>query len=144
MRNILTVIFLLIAGAVFAQKIPETAIYRVRIYESDKTILAEITPVKSPPRAKAGLDYYWYGANIIHATPGGYSGKLLNGRYTEFYPDKSLKAQGAFKKGLKTGVWKTWNADGALGQVTNWKKGVMTTEGPFSLWKKIKLFIRKI
>lgn len=141
MRNILTVSLLLTTFAASAQKIPETASYRVRIYESDKTILAEINPVKSPRRAKPGLTYYWYSANMIHATQGGFSGKLLNGPYTAFYLNKSLKEQGTYRDGLKTGVWHSWKEDGTPDQVTRWKKGVLISDGSVSFWKKIKGFI---
>lgn len=140
MRNIFIVILFLTASAVYAQKIPETAAYRVRIYESDKTILAEINPVKSPPAAKPGLDYYWYDADIIHATPGGYSGKLLNGLYTAFYLNKDLREQGTFNKGLKSGVWKSWNEDGTLKAVSAWEKGRLVPEGSPSFWKKLNIF----
>lgn len=128
------------SGAVYAQKLPDSGVNKIRINESDKTVLAEINPVNGSTRAEPGLFYYWYSANAVHSTQGGYSGRLLNGLYIEFYLNKNLKEQGAFKKGLKSGVWKSWNEDGTVNSVSTWEKGRLVPEGSRSFWKKLNIF----
>lgn len=115
-----------------AQKIPDYGLHQVRINDTDKTILAEILPVKTMSQVRSELDYYWYGANRIHRQQGGFSGQLLNGTYQEYYQNKSLKTQGAFEKGLRNGVWKDWNENGRLSLLTTWDNGLRS--GRFSLY----------
>jgi len=143
MKKILLIGFFLLSISANAQKLPDFGFNKVRLAESDKTILAETAPVNSNPKAKANLFYYWYGANEIHVTQGGFSGKLLNGSYTEFYLNKNLEEQGSFKKGLKNGTWKRWNEDGTLNQVTQWKNGLILVKEPVLFWKKLNIFKRK-
>ncbi len=143
MKKILFVCFFLFSISAGAQKLPDFGFNKVRIAEDDKTILAEIISVNSNPKAKPGLFYYWYTANSIHVTQGGFSGKLLNGTYTEFYLNKNLEEQGNFKKGLKNGVWKRWNEDGTLDRVTEWKNGAMLLGKHTPFWKKLNIFKRK-
>jgi hypothetical protein len=127
--------------AALGQKLPDYGLNKVRITDTSRTILAVIAPVSSPPTANTKVSYYWYSADAIHATQGGYSGKLLNGPYIEYYPDKNLKQQGTFKKGLKEGIWKTWNTDGTLHSITKWKHGVEKSDKRVPLLKG--LFTRK-
>jgi antitoxin component YwqK of YwqJK toxin-antitoxin module len=143
MKKVLVLLCFMISASAFAQKLPYTGLNRVRIVEADQTILAEINEGSSNPSVKPDLFYYWYSANAIHATQGGYSGKLLNGPYTEFYLNKNLKEQGSFKKGLKDGIWKSWKEDGTLSHTFTWKNGrmVVKTQKPF--WKKLNIFKRK-
>jgi antitoxin component YwqK of YwqJK toxin-antitoxin module len=144
MKRIVFILSLLSAGSLFAQKLPDGGLNTIRIYESDKTVVAEIGEVSENPDIKPDLFYYWYSANAIHSTQGGFSGQLLNGRYTEYYLNKNLKEQGFFKKGLKSGIWKTWNEDGIIKQTSNWKLGVPVPDGPVSVWEKIKALFHKI
>jgi hypothetical protein len=120
--------FLLLLSVVcipaFAQRMPSLSLNKVRISGPDKTIVFEINPA-GEPAIERDRTYYWYSANQIHTTQGGFSGHLLNGGYQEFYLDKSLKEQGTYKKGTRSGEWKTWNTNGSLGQVITWKNGVM-------------------
>src|SRR5258708_1659280 len=140
MKRILLILLLLTSGSAYAQKLPDIGLNKVRIIESDKTIVAEIYPAGSKPNIKTDLYYFWYSANMIHATQGGFSGSLLNGQYTAYYLNKNLKEQGSFKKGLKNGVWKTWNEDGTLNQASTWKDGFIVSETPISFWKKLNVF----
>lgn len=140
MKKILTIFFILSFVRVSAQKIPDMSLYKVRLYEKDKTISAEINEVNSAPHIRPRRFYYWYNANAIQSTQGGYSGKLLNGLYTEYYLNKNLKEEGVFNKGLKTGLWKSWNEDGTLNHTARWRKGVLIPAGRSVFWKKIKIF----
>jgi len=143
MKRILLLLLLLTSGSAYAQKLPDIGLNKVHITEGDKTIVAEIYPLGSNPKVKADLYYYWCNANMIHSTQGGFSGTLLNGHYTEYYLNKNLKEQGAFKKGLKDGIWKTWSEDGTLNQASIWKDGLIVSETPISFWKKLNVFKRR-
>ncbi len=74
--------------------------------------------------ANNALTYFWYGANAIQQTRGGFDGKLLHGDYKAFYLDNNLKEAGKFAKGLKTGEWKTWHAGGKLAEIIHYRKGL--------------------
>lgn len=75
-------------------------------------------------KVKEDLMYYWFLSGNIQHTRGGYSGKILEGEYTEFYPGDKLKTKGEFYLGLKNGTWTTWNEEGEHLSVVSWKKGV--------------------
>ena len=143
MKKILVILFFLSPGALYAQKMPDRGFNKIRIQDTSKTILAEINPVNHQPKPKAGLYYFWYGANLIHFTQGGYSGKLLNGEYNEYYLNKNLKEQGFFKAGLKDGIWKSWNEDGSLAQQATWKKGILLLPDSASFWRRLNIFRKR-
>ncbi|MBB2144011.1 hypothetical protein GM921_00810 [Pedobacter sp. LMG 31464] len=81
--------------------------------------------------------YYWYSNNQLHATQGGFSGKLLDGPYTAIYLNGNLKEQGLFKNGLKQGIWKVWNEDGILLSQKTYQNGL--PEGKYQLFAKGEL-----
>jgi antitoxin component YwqK of YwqJK toxin-antitoxin module len=114
-----------------AQNLRDYGITKVRLNDPGKSVVMEILPA-GKPKLKPDRLYYWFSGNTIHTTQGGYSGKLLNGDYNEYFPGKNLKDQGKFKKGLKDGVWKTWDESGALTQEITWSDGMK--EGPFSIY----------
>jgi len=142
MKRLIMIAFCLASGAVYAQDLPNSGFEKVRIIDPAKVIVAEIKQPNAKPEVKKALFYAWYGANTIHFTQGGYSGKLLNGRYTEYYLNKNLKAQGDYKNGLKTGSWKDWNEDGSLLHQSAWKNGMILPDSTVSFWKRLPL-IRK-
>ncbi|RBL91715.1 toxin-antitoxin system YwqK family antitoxin [Chitinophaga flava] len=106
-----------------AQQVPDIKTNHITIRRND-TVYTFYTYNRSkkivPKRDKY---YYWYKTQQIIYTHGGYSGQVLDGDYTEFYPNKNLKAKGSFKKGLKTGIWHSWNPNGEFIQITTWKSG---------------------
>ena len=143
MKNLLLILFLFVSATLYAQDYPDAGLDRVRIVEADKIIQAEIKPVNTNLHVKTDRFYFWYSANAVHSSEGGYSGDLLNGLYNEYYLNKNLKAQGVFKKGLKDGVWKSWNADGTLISVTTWKDGIIVPSNSPSLLEKVNIFRKK-
>jgi len=116
---------------------------QIRIVDTSQEIRADVLPYKSEPKIKNDRYYFWYLNNLIHSTQGGYNGKLLNGHYIAFYPDKNLKEEGYFKKGLKDGEWKAWNRKGDLTGVTTWNDGIVVPDNQQPFWKKIQLFNKK-
>jgi hypothetical protein len=145
MKKIIIALLLLVPLLASAQKMPDMGLNKFRINEPDKTIVAETNEVSSAPTPKPGLFYFWYSANMIHSTQGGFSGTLLNGMYTEYYLNKNLKEQGIFKKGLKDGAWKSWKEDGTLSETVTWKKGIVVVKSPVKkkFWHKLHFFKRK-
>lgn len=95
------------------------------INRADATFKFQVAALPAKVKAKDKLTYYWYKSDKILETDGGYSGKLLNGDYKEYYPSKNLKTQGTFKNGLKHGEWKSWYDEGKLKEITHSKKGVL-------------------
>lgn len=132
MRILLLYLLSIFNYQVFAQKMPDLNLNKLRINLIDKTIQAEIKPVIPEPIPQFDRSYFWYSANQVRSTQGGFSGKLLNGAYSEFYLNKNLKTQGFFIKGLKTGKWKHWNKDGLLKEIQFWQEGVKA--GNFQLY----------
>ena len=116
---------------------------QVSLTDSVQEIHAEVLPYKSDPKVKNDRYYFWYLNKVIHSTQGGFSGQLLNGHYVSYYPDKNLKEEGDFKRGLKDGVWKTWNKKGDLITVVSWDEGVAVADSQPSLFKKIPFFNKK-
>jgi antitoxin component YwqK of YwqJK toxin-antitoxin module len=116
---------------------------QIRIVDTSQEIRADILPFKTDPKIKNDRYYYWYLNNMIHSTQGGYNGQLLNGHYIAFYPDKNLKEEGNFKRGLKDGVWKTWNRKGDISSLTTWNEGIVVPDNQQPIWKKIPFLNKK-
>ncbi|HEY8781586.1 MAG TPA: hypothetical protein VIM16_08240 [Mucilaginibacter sp.] len=116
---------------------------QIRIVDTSQEIRADILPFKTDPKIRNDRYYYWYLNNVIHSTQGGYTGQLLNGHYVAFYPDKNLKEEGDFKRGLKDGEWKTWNRKGDLTSVTTWNEGTAVPDNQQPIWKKIPFLKKK-
>src|SRR5688500_101 len=89
-----------------------TKTYQVTVTYPEHKITAHIKPVKNQINPSADRYYYWYSANQINTTQGGFSGSLLNGLYSDFYRNKNLKEKGEFDHGLKTGEWMAWYDNG--------------------------------
>lgn len=124
MKKILYLLCLLFTLSLQAQKMPDLGLERVRLNEKDATVLAEIKEVKSAPPVSTEKRYFWYSGGQIRSTQGGYSGKLLNGGYKEYYLNKNLRAQGRYKKGLQAGDWDYWYPDGSLREQVFYKAGL--------------------
>ena len=70
--------------------------------------------------------YYWFSSNQIKVTQGGYSGKLLDGNYSDYYLNNNLKEKGRFDMGLKTGEWNYWTDKGILLSKVNYRDGILS------------------
>ncbi len=123
-RYLLVSFTLMMWISITAQKTPEIYQYRIRVLYEDRIVQAEIKPVKRMKDLNFNLRYAWYASNQINFTQGGFSGKLLNGYYSEYYRSKSLRAQGSYSEGLKDGTWKAWDEKGNLIERLGWKNGL--------------------
>lgn len=126
-QNTLVIAILLIKIPMgFAQKEIDIPLnQRVVLNFVDHVVYANILSTNKEIKPDLDRYYFWYSANDIKRTRGGFDGKLLHGEYIEFYPDKSLKEKGEFRYGLKHGIWKTWYPSGEIASIVRWKKGRM-------------------
>lgn len=128
---------LLVGNLVFAQKneLFKTKNQEFSINSADSFAVFEVMAQrKFIFKPENGKRYYWYSSNQVMNTDGGYDGKLLDGRYSCFYPNKNLREKGSFNKGLKQGEWKYWYENGNVKEITQWSNGVKN--GAYSLYSK--------
>jgi len=92
-------------------------------YDHYKAVFYVQRPEIGAGNVKSDRKYAWFSGNQIRYTQGGYSGKLLDGVYNEFYDTKGLKTQGLYQMGLKTGNWKSWGEDGKLDSIIHYSSG---------------------
>ncbi|MBO9202341.1 MULTISPECIES: toxin-antitoxin system YwqK family antitoxin [Niastella] len=128
-----TLCFLLLylgAGCKTGYDLETDALTRFTLQKSDTIYhFQAVKPAEKNPKVNQSIFYYWFRPDTILVTRGGFDGKLLNGEYKSFYPNKNLKESGRFKAGLKTGEWKSWYSNGELQSVTKWQAG--KKEGKF-------------
>jgi hypothetical protein len=115
--------------AAYAQKNNDVlASNRVILNLDGYIIYADVAKAPLDRQADTRLFYYWYSANDIKKTKGGYEGKLLHGWYTRFYPNKNLHTQGKFKNGIQVGDWKYWYLNGELSETRSFsRQGTVAT-----------------
>jgi antitoxin component YwqK of YwqJK toxin-antitoxin module len=129
----ITVLFLVFSLNIFAQKkLKTTALNRITFAKNDTLYRFFLVKPGKKIAAKSGVNYYWYRPDTILITNSGFDGRLLNGEYKVFYPNKNLKESGIFDEGVKTSEWRSWDESGRLLQVYNWKKGHL--EGKFFIY----------
>jgi MORN repeat variant len=110
----------------FAQKNLEGAQKRYTVNVNTPDGYASLTILNEKPdvKIKNNVFYYWYAYGKIMSTMGGYDGHLLDGIYTCFYDNNSLKEKGYFCKGLKAGNWMEWFENGKIKEESNWSNGL--------------------
>ena len=106
------------------ENLVSNALDRRTVLNHDTLYLFYARDPEYPIRADLAKTYFWFRQDTILRTVGGYGGRLLDGEFKAFYPNKNLKEYGVFNYGLKDGEWKTWNPDGSLRSVSYWKKGI--------------------
>jgi hypothetical protein len=118
-------IFGLIISSSFAQKDLKIALNQTIVINFlDHIVYLQVLSTENKIKPKDDLYYFWFNANDIKVTRGGFDGKLLHGAYREFYLNKNLKEKGNFRYGLKHGEWKSWNLNGEYKDLSHWKKGI--------------------
>ena len=98
--------------------------------ENSHKLVFQVKELKSKPNY--ARTYYWYDARRTHISQGGYSGKVLHGQFTDYFPSQSLNKKGVFKNGYRKGVWTDWNEQGELLKWSTWKKNGET--GAYTLY----------
>jgi Uncharacterized protein conserved in bacteria len=79
-------------------------------------------------KIKAIYDYYWYYGGAINHNIGGFSGKLLDGKYEVFDNQQRLRSNGYYTNGLKQGIWNRWYGNGNLELSMKYKNGKLFGE----------------
>ncbi|WP_324760175.1 toxin-antitoxin system YwqK family antitoxin [Sphingobacterium thalpophilum] len=128
-RQIFPLLFFLAAHLPSFGQVKELPIFRrftIPQEDGSKTVFYAENVKINPNSDKT---YTWYESNQIHQTMGGYAGKLLNGQFTKYFPNKGLAEQGLYVKGLKQGVWRSWYPNGKLRSESQWMANI--EEGPF-------------
>lgn len=92
----------------------------VVISTGDSIIVANILLDQSRIKPDIRYTYYWYLRGKICHNRGGFSGKLLDGRYQVFVQDR-LILSGNYKDGKRTGEWITWDNYGNIKSVSSYK-----------------------
>jgi antitoxin component YwqK of YwqJK toxin-antitoxin module len=138
------ILFVISANCSFAQSYYKGLTlnsHKVTINYPDHNITVFIKPVKGEVFPEGDKLYYWYSANQIKVTQGGFSGSLLNGAYSEYYLNRNLKEKGEFKNGLKTGLWSSWKEEGILKEQITWYSG--KRNGPYSKYDSVGRLVEK-
>ena len=125
--KIYTAVLLIVSSASLAQptdKYLRNKVQVVSVNTDNASVRVELAPdKKNKTEPENHLNYYWYKANNILNTQGGYEGKLLHGKFVSFYLNNNLKEKGKFKRGLKEGEWKSWYQNGKLMETVKWDDG---------------------
>ncbi len=85
---------------------------RRRIDSAERSYVFQVTDKSTWTHTKSF--YYWFKSGRIHRTQGSYYGDLLHGNYKVVSPNRHLLEEGQFRKGVKTGRWRTWHENGYL------------------------------
>jgi hypothetical protein len=108
-----------------AQKSIGTDTRLIVINHPDSTVHARILIARPDIKIDNSKLYFWYAPDCIYANRGGFSGYLLHGDYSVYNKNNRMIAQGAFFRGLKTGIWKRWYANGNLAELIVWEYGLL-------------------
>ena len=98
------------------------------LYYSDYTVTFFIEDVDTKITTDHEVTYTYFQGDRILRSQGDYDGRLLGGEYKELYLNKSLKTRGTYRKGVRHGEWKTWDDQGKLTEISNWKEGKLNGE----------------
>lgn len=95
-----------------------------QIHFSDYLIRFKVAPKDYKMKTKNEVFYFWFAGDRIVSTQGAYSENLLQGEFTAVYNNKNLKEKGEYYYGRKNKTWRSWNKNGELIEISNWKKGI--------------------
>ncbi len=122
-RKMIFTIVLLSFTSTFAQKAKQEETHVIHVNNPDSMVEAYIYYHNPKLKTEEQRFYHWYSNNLIHASEGGFDGKLLHGTYIVSFPNNSLKEKGTYEDGLKTGEWKKWYPNGVIRETSEWSNG---------------------
>lgn len=99
---------------------------KVRLFNKDTAIVFYLSTDVEQHNIKLqeNLFYAWFAGQNLHYTKGATGGKPLHGPYIEYFPNGSLKTKGAYRLGLRNGIWEKWNEQGNREGACRWRLGV--------------------
>ena len=109
--------------------------FTFHIEKLDTSITFDVYAVNPIVTASENSSYSWYADGKILETKGGFSGKLLDGRYVSLFENKNLREKGVFVKGRKEGKWMKWHANGKINEISYWRMGVK--QGKYILYNDL-------
>jgi MORN repeat variant len=125
---------LFIANRACAQKTSDigTAYHRISFEIKDTLFQFYVSKPLSDQKIVDDAVYYWFTPDTILQTVGGYQGKLLNGLFTKYYPNKNIAVKESYDMGRKSGESRSWFPDGKLESIVTWSMGKKA--GPFKMY----------
>lgn len=93
------------------------------IRDGDYDIVCHVA-LKQVNNYQNGRLYYWFKTGEIHTSISNAGGLVLHEEYSKFYRSKQLAEKGNFNYGLKDGEWRNWYENGGLKSIIDWKKGL--------------------
>jgi len=109
--------------------------FTFHIEKLDTSITFDVCSVNPSVSVNETSSYSWYKDGEIMETKGGFSGRLLDGRYASFFGNKNLRERGAYVKGRKEGKWTKWHPNGKINEVSYWRMGVK--QGKYMLYNDL-------
>lgn len=106
--------------------------FTFHIEKKDTSTACDAFAVNPKITANENSSYSWYSDGKILETKGGFSGKLLDGRYVSYYGNKNLREKGTYVKGRKEGKWIKWYSNGKINEVAYWRQGVK--QGKYAMY----------
>lgn len=131
MRPVICILLLMLTGAIsFGQRTNARQNTReVVINSGDSIIVTNIMLNQKKVRPDIRFTYYWYLRGKISHNTGGFSGKLLDGKYQVFVQDR-LALSGTYNEGKRSGDWVGWNNDGSIKNTCTYIDGVVKAVKP--------------
>jgi antitoxin component YwqK of YwqJK toxin-antitoxin module len=116
---------LLFIGKVYGQNTSDmgTAFHRITFECKDTLFQFYVTSPDIHFKPEDDREYYWYKSDTILTTFGGFEGKLLDGSFTKYFPNRNISIREIYSLGLKKGESKSWYPDGKLKSVIQWVNG---------------------
>ncbi|HLN74517.1 MAG TPA: hypothetical protein VK205_14590 [Prolixibacteraceae bacterium] len=76
-------------------------------------------------RKNSHITYYWLRNGQLQTTIGDYAGNIVHGDYQEFSKSGKMLEKGTFIYGKKDGEWRSWNKNGEIIKLEQWRKGFL-------------------
>lgn len=98
-------------------------IRKISLIVGDTTVVAGILADVKIEKVIPDVFYYWYSNGQIYCNQGGYSGNLLHGEYIEYDNSGNLILKGLYERGVKSGKWTFWYAEGFIKEIIEYEEG---------------------
>lgn len=125
MKYIILVVLLLSCSSLISLAQQENDQRNITISVSDSVINTSILEKPMKRKILSSGTYYWYYAGKINHNQGGFSGKLLHGKYELFDNKHRLVTLGNFENGVKQDTWTWWRENGTIKESCYFRKGML-------------------
>ena len=94
----------------------------IRLVDGDTVQLVALAK-RERGRPHRQRHYYWYAQGRVQHAQGDVQGRRLHGPYRLLTREGQPLRQGQFRRGLKTGRWQSWYANGQRATLQTWRRG---------------------